>query len=183
MTHYWPAAGKANTGATIEAALARAGELNLKHVVVASCSGETAALLAGCGLDTVCVAHQVGFSAPGVDEMSSEVRARLERAGIRILTTTHLMAGLDRSLRFKFGGVYPAEIIASTLRLLGQGVKVCVEISVMALDAGLIPPGEDVVAIAGTASGADTAVVIQPAHSQHFFDTKIREIICKPRVF
>ncbi|MGC7880013.1 pyruvate kinase alpha/beta domain-containing protein, partial [Desulforudis sp. 1190] len=39
------------------------------------------------------------------------------------------------------------------------------------------------VAVAGSGTGADTAVVLSPAHSQHFFDTKIREIICKPRDF
>jgi len=51
----------------------------------------------------------------------------------------------------------------------------------MALDAGLIPHGEDIVAIAGTGSGADTAIVIRPAHSRQFFETQVREIITKPR--
>lgn len=180
MTLYWPVKGSSNTAATVEAALTRARELDIKHIVVASCSGKTASCFIGTGLDIVCVTHQVGFEAPGVDEMSPEMRERLLAAGIKLLTTTHLMAGLDRAVRFKFGGIYPAELIAATLRLFGQGVKVCVEISVMALDAGLIPAGVDVIAVAGTSSGADTALVIRPAHSQHFFDTKIREIICKP---
>jgi hypothetical protein len=73
--------------------------------------------------------------------------------------------------------------MAQTLRMLGQGFKVCVEISGMALDAGLIPYGEEIVAIGGSAKGADTAVVITPAHSNRFFDTKINEIICKPGQF
>jgi len=93
------------------------------------------------------------------------------------------MAGLDRAVRNKFGGVYPSEIIAQTLRMLGQGVKVCVEVAGMALDAGLIPYGVDVVSVGGTGRGADSAIVIAPAHSNQFFDTKIREIICKPREF
>ena len=84
-------------------------------------------------------------------------------------------------MRNQFGGLYPAEIIAQALRILGQGLKVCVEISTMSLDAGLIPYGEEVVAVAGTGSGADTAVVIATAHSNRFFDTKVKEIICKPR--
>jgi hypothetical protein len=53
----------------------------------------------------------------------------------------------------------------------------------MALDAGLIPHGEEIIAIGGSSKGADTAVVITPAHSNHFFDTKVKEIICKPREF
>ena len=36
------------------------------------------------------------------------------------------------------------------------------------------------VAIAGTGSGADAAIVVRPAHSRQFFDTRVKEIICKP---
>lgn len=39
---YWNEKGPANTGATIEAALKRAGELNINRLVVASNSGATA---------------------------------------------------------------------------------------------------------------------------------------------
>jgi len=53
----------------------------------------------------------------------------------------------------------------------------------MASDAGLIPVDRDVIAIAGTSSGADTALVIRPANSSNFFDLKIKEIIAKPRNF
>ena len=66
--------------------------------------------------------------------------------------------------------------------MLGQGIKVCVEIVVMASDAGLIPP-EDVIAVAGTGKGADTAVILKADSSNHFFQIKIREILAKPREF
>lgn len=56
----------------------------------------------------------------------------------------------------------------------------CVEISVMALDAGLIPYGEEVIAVGGTGEGADTAIIIKPAHAANIFDTWISEILCKP---
>jgi hypothetical protein len=187
---HWPAKGPQNTGATIEAALARARELDIRRLIVASHRGHTAAKLAARaaedgpdGLEIICVTHQVGFARPGEDEMSPEMRAKLVAAGVKLLTTTHLLAGIDRALRFKFQGVYPSEIVATTLRMLGQGVKVCAEIAGMACDAGLAPPGEDVICVAGSATGADTACVVSPAHSQHFFDLKIREIICKPRDF
>jgi len=183
LNMYWPVKGKENTAQTVALAVKRAKELQVDHVVVASCSGETAKLLIGQGLQVVCVTHHVGFAGPGTDEMPPEVRNSLSENGVKILTTTHLMAGLDRALRNKFGGVYPAEIMAQTLRMFGQGVKVCIEITGMALDAGLIPYGKDVIAVGGTGEGADTALVVAPAHSNHFFDTKIREIICKPREF
>ncbi|MFZ5590453.1 MAG: pyruvate kinase alpha/beta domain-containing protein [Bacillota bacterium] len=180
---YFDHKGPSNTGQTIELAVKRAQELGLSHLVVASCSGETALKCVGRGLNVVCVTHHVGFAGPGVDEMGAEMRHQLKEKGVSVLTTTHLLAGVDRGVRNKFGGVYPAEIMAQTLRMLGQGLKVCLEITVMALDAGLIPYGEDVVAIGGTGSGADTAAVIRPAHASQIFESKIKEIICKPRNF
>lgn len=180
---HWPTKGPANTDATIAAALGRARELGLSRIIVASHRGHTAAKLIDSGLEIVCVTHQAGFARPGEDEMPAAVRRKLAAAGVKVLTATHLLAGVDRALRFKFQGVYPSEIVATSLRMLGQGVKVCAEIAGMATDAGLTPPGEDVVCIAGSGTGADTACVISPAHSQHFFDMKVREIICKPRDF
>ena len=42
---------------------------------------------------------------------------------------------------------------------------------------------EDVVAVAGTNRGADTAVVIRANSSNRFFQIKVREILAKPRDF
>ncbi|MFZ5644290.1 MAG: pyruvate kinase alpha/beta domain-containing protein [Bacillota bacterium] len=180
---YWDRKGSKNTDETVKLAIKKAKELSIKHIVVASCSGITAERFIGCGLKVICVTHHVGYSGPGKDEMDAATKERLINSGIKVLTTTHLLAGVDRAIRNKFGGVYPAEIMAQTLRIFGQGLKVCVEISSMALDAGLIPHGSDIVAVGGSATGADTAAVILPAHSNHFFETKVREIICKPREF
>jgi hypothetical protein len=66
---------------------------------------------------------------------------------------------------------------------MGEGTKVCVEVTLMAADAGLIPVDRDIIAIGGTGRGADTALRICPANSAKFFDLKIREIIAKPRDF
>jgi len=77
----------------------------------------------------------------------------------------------------------PLELIANVLRLMGEGTKVCVEIVLMAADAGLIPVDRDVIAIAGTSRGADTALRIQPANSARFFDLRIKEVIAKPSNF
>jgi hypothetical protein len=178
---YWEQKGRANTAATVDLALKRAKELGIRQVVVASNRGYTAEQFLDRGVEVICVTHHIGFMSPGEDEMPPQVRQKLAERGVKLLTTTHLLAGVDRAVRNKFGGLYPAEIIAQSLRMLGQGVKVCVEIACMALDAGLIPYGQEVVAVAGSATGADTALVIVPAHSNQFFDTKVKEIICKPR--
>ncbi len=178
---YWEKKGPENTDRTIEAALKRAAELDIGYIVVASSSGNTAKKLVNCGRNVVCVSYHVGFDKPGARRMDEQTMKELNENGIPVLVTTHLLAGVDRAVRNKFGGVYPSEIMAQTLRMLGQGVKVCVEISGMALDAGLVPYGEEIIAIGGSGKGADTAAVIVPAHSNNFFDTKVKEIICKPR--
>lgn len=178
----WEKPGKENTRATAELVIKTAGERGISHLVVASNTGNTIKEFLGHDLNLVCVTHHAGFREPGVDEMPAETRKQLEEAGVKMLTTTHLLAGVDRAVRIKAGGLYPAEIMAHTLRLFGQGVKVCVEIAVMALDAGLIPYGEEIIAVGGTGRGADTACVILPAHAKNFFDTRIQEILCKPRL-
>jgi hypothetical protein len=66
---------------------------------------------------------------------------------------------------------------------MGEGTKVCVEITLMAADAGLIPVDKDIIAIGGTGRGADTALRIRPAHAAKFFELKIREVIAKPNDF
>ena len=64
----------------------------------------------------------------------------------------------------------------------GEGMKVCVEVALMAADAGLAPVGEPCIAIAGTGRGADTAVVLIPANVQQFFDLRVMEVLAKPRL-
>ncbi|MBE0432655.1 hypothetical protein IBX73_04210 [candidate division WOR-3 bacterium] len=180
---YWDKPGRENTEATIDAVLKRAEELNTRHFIVASCTGRTAKLLRERAQDAeiVCVTHQTGFREPGKCEMDDEVRAGLVAKGVHVYTGTHFLGGVGRAVRMKFNGLEADELCANTLRILGQGLKVCVEIAVMALDAGLIPYDREVIAIGGTGSGADTAIVCLPKHGKDFFSFEVREIICKPR--
>lgn len=184
---YFDEPGEANTGATIRRGLERAVALGLRHAVVATCSGATALKLHAGARELrfsgklVAVTHHVGFAAPGEDEMGDEMRARLAALGFTLVTGTHALSGPGRGLRARLGGYSAMDAVAETLRLFGQGVKVCVECAVMAADAGAVPPGEDALFIAGTGSGADTACVIAPAHQNGFLDLRIREILAKPR--
>ena len=74
----------------------------------------------------------------------------------------------------------PGPLIAETLRRLGQGVKVCCEIVMEAVDAGKIPEGEQVVAVAGTGRGADTVCLIRSAASKRFLDLFVSQVLAKP---
>lgn len=180
MGEYWPVSGKENTQATCDLALKRAEELNIQDIVIASNTGETARLLVD-KVDLVVVTHHVGFREPGQDEMTRQEREYLTARGVRLVTASHLFGGIDRAVSNKFGGTYPGGLVSQTLRLLGQGTKVCLEIATMAMDAGALPWGRDVIAVAGSGRGADTAVVLRPTHAKTFFETQVREIICKPR--
>ncbi|MCX9081565.1 MAG: hypothetical protein OIN83_05150 [Candidatus Methanoperedens sp.] len=57
-----------------------------------------------------------------------------------------------------------------------------VEIVAMSADAGLIP-FSDVIAVAGTGRGADTAAIIKANSSNRFFDIKLRDYLVKPNDF
>lgn len=180
---YFPEPGSANTEKTLKIAKKRAEQLGIKTIVVASTSGETGAkavkLFTNCKV--VVVTHANGFPAPDVQELTQQNRARiLEKGGI-VLTATHAFGGVGRAVRRRFNTYQVDEIIAQTLRVFGQGAKVACEIVLMAADAGLISTAEEVVSIGGTGSGADTALVVKPAHTHDFFELKVREVVGKPR--
>jgi hypothetical protein len=154
-------------------------------VVVASTSGNTGLLfseaLKNSGINLIVVTHSSGFKEPNTIEMIEDIRKKIEKNGAKVFTGSMLTHSLETSLATKFGGSYPTLIIANSLRRFGEGSKVCCEIVMMATDAGLIPEGEEVLAVAGTAWGADTVLVIKSAASKRFLDLRVLEILAKPR--
>ena len=154
--------GKVNTEETIELAAERGEELDIETYLVATTSGATALAAAERleGRRVVAVTHSTGFGRPGVQEADPSLLARLAESDAELLTATHAFGGVGRAVRRKLKTFQVDEIIAQTLRLFGQGTKVAVEMALMAADAGLAPVDEDVIGIAGTGRGADTAVVL-----------------------
>ncbi|MFZ7128182.1 MAG: pyruvate kinase alpha/beta domain-containing protein [Desulfobacterales bacterium] len=179
--------GPSNTDDCLRAAVRRASALKLRAIVVASDSGKTAlkALDHAVPLDlqVIVVSASWGYQAPNEHPMETAARVELENRGASVVTAAHAFGGVGRAVRHKLETYQVDEIMAYTLRMLGQGVKVGVEIALMAADAGLVRTDEDIVCVAGTGRGADTAMVVQPANSHNAFDLKVREIIAKPRHF
>jgi hypothetical protein len=182
---YFEAPGRENTEATLQAALKYAKTQGVKNILVATTKGDTGLRAAELfqGFNLVVVTHMTGFRGPGSQEVTEEIRRRIQEKGGRVLTTTHALSGVERGIRIKTGTWMILEIMAHTLRLFGEGSKVAIEITVMAADSGCIPMDQDVIAIGGTGSGADTALHIKPAHSNNFFDLRVKRIICKPGSF
>ena len=180
-------AGKQHTDAVLEIAKKAAEQREIRYVVVASTRGETGVAAARLFEDSmarvIVVTHNVGFKKDGVLELTPENRDEILRYKAVIHTGTMVTRGLGTAIKEKFGGFSLEQVVAATLRLFGQGVKVCVEMAAMVTDAGLVPQGEDIVAVAGTAWGADTAAIIAAAPSNRLFDIKVREILAKPGDF
>lgn len=179
---YHDAPGEVNTEVTLLHAKERAKSLRIQNIVVASTSGQTGvkACEAFKGFNLVVVRHHTGFLSPGSQQMTPKNEKLILASGARIVTAGHAFSGVERAMRLKRDTIGPLELMADTLRVFGEGTKVCLEIAVMAADAGAIPIGKPVVVIAGTSKGADTALVVQPAHSNNFFDLYVSEIIAKP---
>jgi hypothetical protein len=184
-TVYFEKPGKLNTKALLRIVKKYAESTGVKDIVVASTSGETgvAASKLFKGYNLVVVTHFTGFSEPGAQELKEQNRKMILKNGAKLFTGTHALSSVERAIRKVFNTVEPLDLIANTLRLMGEGTKVCVEITLMAADAGLIPVSKDIIAIAGTGHGADTALLIKPANTGRFFDLIVREIIAKPRDF
>lgn len=183
---YFEKPGEINTLAVIEAVKTRALELDIREVVIASTSGKAGAAMAEALQDTnikiIVVTHQYGTTEEGKWDMESQYVSRLNDMGVEIVSQSHLFSGVEKSLSKDTGGISRIEIVADTLRkLFGKGFKVAVEVVLMAADSGALSMESEVIAVGGTANGADVACVIKPAHSNNFYGLQIREVICMPR--
>ena len=166
------------TQETIKKAVDYAKENNIKNIVVATTTGGNLTYL-----EDEKDLHIVGVTNvydQGRNQMLEETRKHFEEAGMDIVTAGHALSGAERCFSTYFGGYGPIEIVANTLRMFSQGVKVCVEVSTMALDAGKIPYQEKIVAIAGSGRGADTVVLLTPSYTRSILDTKVHKIIEMP---
>ena len=195
---YWEKAGKEHTDATLVIALEAAKERGIDTVLISSTTGYTAEkaveVFNGSGLKLVVVTHSTGYRTKGVQMMPDETRSKLKEAGCEVVTCTDVLtgavsAGVGRQRPSKSDPLDgrlpwivppPNVIVANTLRMFSQGVKVCAEIAMMAVDCNAIESGTKVVAVAGSHAGADTAMVLDASESSRIKDMKLHEVLCKP---
>lgn len=183
---YFETKGPSNTDTILTAVKQRAIELGINFIVIATTHGSTVLkavqVYKGTGIHLVAVSISEAFQKEGW-VMTRDERLQLEEKGVKVLTGLHSLGdNVNTAYIEKFGGISAENAIRETLYRFSQGMKVCVEIVLMAADAGLIPLDEEVIAIGGSGSGADTAIVVKPAYPMRFFDLEIREIIGKPRI-
>jgi uncharacterized protein len=173
---YFEKCGKENTLEVLQLVKQTAKQKGIKKIILASTKGGTARAaleeLADSDLQLVIIPWQYGFGKeqPFPEPLVSEIQGK----GHRVHFGTML---------FHTEGLYGNDtprVMASLLRIFGQGMKVCVEIVMMASDGGCVALGEKVIVMAGTNEGSDTAVVATAAPSSKMSKLQIHEIICKP---
>jgi hypothetical protein len=173
---YFETSGEENTLEVLRLVEERAQARGISKIVLASTRGDTARAAVDAfdrtELRLVVVPHQFGFGSQ--QRFPQQLVTELEKRGHRVHFGTMLFHTED------LYGVRTPRLMATLLRTFCQGIKVCVEIILMACDGGLIEAGEKVIAVAGTGAGADTAIVATSAPSTRLTELRVHEIICKP---
>lgn len=195
---YFETPGPHNTDNVVEAVKERLKEGDVKHVIVASVSGRTALRVAeelkGMAVSVVCVSGcpcwlvQSGVEYPFV---RGETREKLERLKVAIVDKTpSTLSGdtIDYGLA-RYGYIPASWVVAETLEAIGgYGLKTAVEAILMATDCAAVPPSTNVISLAGTDKGADTAIVAKSTYSPWVFSSdaarrfQVLEIIAMPRL-
>ncbi|MEM2104088.1 MAG: pyruvate kinase alpha/beta domain-containing protein [Candidatus Bathyarchaeia archaeon] len=184
---YFESSGMHNTEITLKLAKERAIKDNIKNVIISSISGFSAQKALEIFKDTDIKLTIVSLGKAASNFLPEQLKERLKSLGHNICFTGDVKYELP-------------EAAVTAFRRFGEGLKVCVEITLAAVEAGLIPVGQEVIAAGGTGKrfyekggGVDTAIVIEAMKSHDFFvledsasfpkeeRRKIKEIICKPR--
>mgnify|MGYP000129708791 FL=1 len=169
-----------DTGELLDRAATYADDHDVDAICVASTSGETGAAAAErFGEDLVVVGHSYGFDEENEQELEAEHVEAIEAAGGEVFVGPMAFSNVGAAIAER-NGYATQEVIADVLRLFGQGTKVAVECPLMACDAGLLDSGSRVLSIAGTGSGADTALLVRAANTRDFFDTRVLDVVGKP---
>lgn len=178
--------GSENTTECLEIVGERIKDLDLDHVVIASTTGETGAkavdFFENYDVNLAVVTHQYGFRKDGEIKLEEEYREIIENSDFASLVITpDVLTRVPKIMRKDYEGSNYLDVIADTLRLFSEGMKVGVECTVQAADSGELPVCEEIAVIAGTGQGADTGIILESQHSHKLMDIDIKEIICMPR--
>jgi hypothetical protein len=187
-TFYFDVHGEVNTVKAIELARERAVELGIGKVVVASETGLTAlrVLDAFPGSEVVVVSSAAGTLVEGsvigdlrIGIPDKEILGELLGRGAGVVRGTDPFWNLAAHTQL----VDTGRLGMMFYKIVCGGLHVCMTAVLEATDAGHLAQGEEVIALAGSFVGLDTAIVAGAANSVNFFDAfEVLEIICKPRM-
>jgi len=189
---YFDNPGKENTDEVIKAVKKRLNDVSVKYVIVASTTGDTALKLSdalGNSVKIVSVSESAYMVEWGAKYpcMNPDNKKELEKRGVIVAEKVPYLFHSSPLEGGKWSAPSPDMIIRETLYSFGQGMKVAVEVAMIAVACGYIEPFQDVIAIGGSGRGADTAVLLRATFPTLIFakdDNKrliIKEIIAMPR--
>jgi hypothetical protein len=190
--YYFNEPGDRNTDLVVEAVVKRLEAGGVSKVIIATTSGETGvkfarSLQGKCEL--VCVSeapyrHEAwGERWPCLQE---GYKQELEQLGAVVVDQAPYVFHSSVLEKSMWGAVSPEQLVKETLYSFGQGLKVAVEVALIAVSCGYVPPYEDVIGVGGSGKGADTAIVLRPTYPAAMFTKEtnkrleIREIIAMP---
>ncbi len=176
--HYFEDLKADNTQTVLTLIRKRALESNIKKILLASTTGVVASraleYFKDDEIELIVVPHQFDFMTDDSNRFPAQKVEEIRNSGHKV----HFGTMLFHTEKLYANGA--ASVAANFLRTFGEGSKVCVEITLMCADAGLVSQKERIIVAAGTGRGLDTALLIHPASSQNLSALKISEIICKP---
>lgn len=202
MVRFFESAGEENTDEVIKAVVDRAEEGGVEAVVVASTSGKTSVKVAeqlrkrGLRTAVICVSGPPSwkeFPEYKFPLIKEETRKRLDALGIKMINDVE-----EPFMPITFRNWWEKKTVKvsrpeadlfwmSLICVGGHGFRTAVEVVFMAEEAGAINKGEPVISVAGTGTGADTAIVMK---TSRFTDAvgvdpekrlKICEILAMPK--
>jgi hypothetical protein len=191
---YFDVCGQVNTEKTLELAIKRACELDIKNLIVASETGLSAMkasdMLQNSDIHLIVVTSAAGTKIENtivgdlrIGIPDKKIWDQLERNGAKIVRATDPLFNIGAAMEHNRIPTL-ATIIRLCLKMVSSGTAVCVSATLMATDNGLLKEGEEVVVVAGSWLGLDTALVVQATNSVNLLKAgvmQIKEIICKPR--
>ena len=191
QVYYFDEPGEGNTQLVIEAVSQRLEASGVNKVIVASTSGETAAKFAANlkgKAELICVSGGPSRREGGEEwpSLKQELRQDMERLGVAIIDRAPYVFHSSVLEAAEGAGAFPERLVKETLYCFGQGMKVAVEVALMAVSSGYVAPFQDVIAVGGSGTGADTAIVLRATYPAALFDKdpskkmEIKEIIAMP---
>lgn len=193
---YFDAPGPQNTDHVVAMVKKRIEKGDVGHIIVCSITGKTALKVAetvkGIDVHVYCVSGAASWQIHGYKWplIRGSIRRKLEELKVCIVERTpSTLSGdtVDYGLA-RYGWVPASWIIAETLEAVGgYGLKTAVEGILVATDSGVVPPYNTVISVAGTGSGADTAILAKATFSACIFSHdpdkrfQILEILAMPK--
>lgn len=151
---YFEKSGAENTVYVIEAVKERVKQGDLNYIVVASNSGGTALELAEALRDTEARIICVTESPQRLDwnarwpTLTGENRKQLKELGVIVVENVPYASYCSVLDNNRWQTPSPDSLVYMTLRMVGgAGLKVAIEVMFMAVWAGVLPPGENVISI------------------------------------